>query len=150
MQPHASCILRYRHVHVFNHSIFLCSPYNIFLSTNIVSGSIIFKFMTAILTTIIKSKTFSFLTILIFNQVFPFLKSLKYIRFLFKEINPYFSSCIINKCNIIMRATKGRYLSWSPYIYAQVLISPLYFPSQSLQNSLSFVFHTQNFHENPY
>ena len=39
-------------------------------------------------------------------QSFPFLKSIKYIRFILNTINPSFSSCIINKSNIITRATE--------------------------------------------
>ena len=76
---------------------------------------------------------------------------MKYIRFLSKKIKSYFYSCIINKCNIIMKPTKERYRIWSPYnLYVKALISHFSYPFYSSKISLSYVFHIHNFHKNPY
>ena len=73
-------------------------------------------YIAAIFTSIVWSKTLQFPSCLNLNQSFPFLESIKYIRFILNTINPSFSSCIINKSNIISRATERWYLSRSPYV----------------------------------
>jgi len=67
------------------------------------------------------TKVFDFLrlrllSVLILNQSFQFLESVKYIIFILNTINPGFPSCIINKSNIIVRAIDRWHLRRSPYI----------------------------------
>lgn len=140
MESHSPCTLHYCSIHALNHSIFLWSPWNYFLPTNTIRGTIIFKIFAAILTTIIRSETFYLFTHLILNQASPFFKSFKYIRFLPKEINPYLPSCIINECNIIQRVTERRYLSWSPYIYMYKLQFLIFLLLPILEKAYSLLF----------
>jgi len=93
-------------VHPFWHTIFLGCYWNCLLSTNPMVWKVILKLSVEVLTSIIWSETLQPFSCLILNQIFPFLKSIKNVIFLSNAINPCSPSCIINKSNIIVRATK--------------------------------------------
>ena len=147
MQPHTPNTLIESFVHALSHITLLWCPRNGLLHSNFMGSTILIKPSIYTLPSIVWPQTFYFQICFCLNRDLPLLKSLKYIRFIFQKISPYFSTWVFNESDIIPWTSKGcnrrRPLQISVY---QLQFSRLQCPASILRGSPFFAFLRCSFH----
>ena len=95
---HTICHLFQGTIFPFSNTILLWTIRHCMLQLNTFSGTIVFKSVADVLSTIVCPQTFDRLSRLFFNQGFKHNKSVKGLTFIFQKIDPCVSRIVINEC----------------------------------------------------